>query len=80
MSMDRSLKIKDSLTRHRNVLTRVERITKMMEEDKFDAEQDRPLGLPKMPHRKTNVGGKQKEKKGEVAEEGTETAAEPKPK
>jgi small basic protein (TIGR04137 family) len=78
MSLDRSLKIKDSLTRHRNVLTRVERITKMMDEDKFDAEQDRPLGLPKMPHRKTSVGGKQKEKKGEVAEEGTE--AEPKPK
>ncbi len=75
MSLDRSLKIKNSLSRHRNVLTRVERITKMVEEDKFDAEQDRPTGLPKMVHRKTTVGGKKKEKKGEAAEEGAEAEA-----
>ncbi len=76
MSLDRSLKLKNSLSRHRNVLTRVERITKMMEEDRFDAENDRPVGLPKMVHRKAAVGGKHKEKKEEAAEESTEAKVE----
>lgn len=80
MSLDRSLKIKNSLSRHRNVLTRVERLTKMMDDEKFDAEQDRPVGLPKMIHRKAVVGGKHKELKGEAAEEATDTKSKSKSK
>ena len=66
MSLDRSLKTKGSLTKHRNVLTRAERIKILTDEDRFDPEQDKPTGLPKVAHRKVVVGGKSK-KKGEEA-------------
>ncbi len=73
MSMDRSLKIKGSLQRHRNVLNRAERINKLAEQEKFDLEKDCPTGLPKVPHRKVTVGGKSK-KKGPEGEEGAAAA------
>lgn len=73
MSMDRSLKIKGSLSRHRNVLTRAERIKVLVDQDKFDETQDSPVGLPKVAHRKAPVGGKSKKKKGPESEEGQET-------
>ncbi|MCG8403834.1 MAG: small basic protein [Phycisphaerales bacterium] len=69
MSMDRSLKVKGSLFRHRNVLTRAERIKQLVEEEKFDESKDRPVGLPKVAHRKVEVGGKSKKKKGPESEE-----------
>jgi len=59
MSLDSSLKIKGSLTRHRNVLTRAERIKILQDEERF-TEDDRPVGLPKIAHRKAPVGGKTK--------------------
>ncbi|MGA2324328.1 MAG: small basic protein [Sedimentisphaerales bacterium] len=66
MSIDRSLKLKDALVRHRNVLTRAERIDRLKDEDKW--EDDRSvLGLPKVSHRKARA--KKAEKK-EVAAEG----------
>jgi len=66
MSIDRSLKLRDALVRHRNVLTRAERIEKLKDEEKW--EDDRSvLGLPKVSHRK--VHAKKAEKK-EVAAEG----------
>ena len=66
MSIDRSLKLKDALVRHRNVLTRAERIDRLKDEDKW--EDDRSvMGLPKVSHRKTRA--KKAEKK-EVAAEG----------
>ena len=74
MSLDRSLKTQGSLARHRNVLTRAERIQILSDQDRFDAEKDSPIGLPKVAHRKVVVGGKEK-KKGTEAEEGKEEEA-----
>ena len=60
MSIDRSLKIKDALSRHRNVLSRAERIEKLIEEERW-SEGDSLLGLPKVAHRKSHAGRKDKE-------------------
>ena len=46
MTIDKSLRVKKGVTRSRNVLTRVERIEKMKEMDKW-AEGESPFGLPK---------------------------------
>lgn len=58
MSMDRSLKTSGSLSKHRNVLTRAERIGKLTEKGKFDPLAASPLGLPKVGNRKVSAGGK----------------------
>ncbi len=55
MSMDRSLKSASSLVRHRNVLTRGERMVRLTEQDKFPAGRS-ILGLPKVANRKMSVG------------------------
>jgi len=60
MSIDRSLKIKGALSRHRNVLTRAERIEKLKEEDRW-SEDDSLFGLPKVAHRKSHAGRKSSE-------------------
>lgn len=60
MSVDRSLKIKGALTRHRNVLTRAERIEQLKNEDRW-SEGDPLIGLPKVAHRKSHAGRKGKE-------------------
>lgn len=57
MSIDPSLKIKGALSRHRNVLTRAERIEQLKEEDRW-SEEDSLLGLPKVAHRKSHAGKK----------------------
>ena len=62
MSLDRSLKTGGGLARHRNVLTRAERIEKLAETRKFDLDQSDPLGLPKVGNRKVVTGGKTKKK------------------
>lgn len=70
MSMDRSLKSKASLSRHRNVLTRAERIKVLEDQEKFKKDETSPYGLPKVAHRKAAVGGKTKKaapKEGEAA-------------
>jgi len=59
MSIDRSLKIRGALRRHRNVLTRAERIEKLKEEERW-SEEDSLLGLPKVAHRKSHAGRKEK--------------------
>ncbi len=64
MSMDKSLKGRNVLTRHRNVLTRAERIEYLKETDRW-TEESRAMGLPKVAHRKVTVGKKDKEKKQE---------------
>ncbi len=46
MTIDKSLKVKKGVSRSRNVLTRVERIEKMKEMDKWQ-EGDSPFSLPK---------------------------------
>ncbi len=77
MSIDPSLKIKGALTRHRNVLTRAERIEQLKEEERW-SEDDSLLGLPKVAHRKSHAGRKDVETPDkETAVE--ETAETPKP-
>jgi len=60
MSVDRSLRIKGALSRHRNVLKRAERIEQLKDEDRW-SEGDSLLGLPKVAHRKSHAGRKGKE-------------------
>jgi small basic protein (TIGR04137 family) len=59
MSVDRSLKLKDALVRHRNVLTRAERIEVLKDEERW-GEGDAVTGLPKVAHRKSAAGKKAK--------------------
>jgi small basic protein (TIGR04137 family) len=70
MSLDRSLKTSGGLARHRNVLTRAERIEKLAESKKFDMDASDPLGLPKVGNRKVVTGGKSSKKKTEGEGEG----------
>ena len=76
MSLDKSLKSRSSLERHRNVLKRAERIERLTEEDKW-TEESSPFGLPKIAHRKVAAGKKTKTKKqeadGEKADDEKET-------
>lgn len=75
MSMDRSLKIKGALTRHRNVLSRAERVEKLLEEERWE-DGDDVTGLPKVGHRKMHAAKKEK-KEEETTEEGGEEVAAP---
>jgi small basic protein (TIGR04137 family) len=78
MSVDRSLKLKGALVRHRNVLTRTERIERLKEEERWQ-EGDSLFGLVKVAHRKVSVGKKKEAKaEGEAAVlDATATAAAP---
>ena len=73
MSIDRSLRSSNMLERHRNVLTRAERVAKLMEDERFSDELS-PLGLPKVAHRKVQTGKKKEKAKTEEAT-ATETPA-----
>jgi small basic protein (TIGR04137 family) len=72
MTIDKSLKVKGSGTQNRNVLTRAERIEKLVAADKFKAG-DKVLGLPKVRVIKLSLKKKKKVK----AEEGDAKAAKP---
>jgi small basic protein (TIGR04137 family) len=74
MSVDRSLRLKSSLERHRNVLSRAERVTSLMEQDRWQ-ERISALHLPKISHRKAKA--KKKVKAEVAAAEGAVAAAEP---
>jgi small basic protein (TIGR04137 family) len=74
MSMDRSLKSASALVRHRNVLTRGERLEKLTEAEKWD-EKKSPFGLPKVAHRKAAVIKTVKEEVVEGAVPGAPAAA-----
>jgi small basic protein (TIGR04137 family) len=67
MSLDRSLKSANSLVRHRNVLTRDERLLKLKELEKWDDKKS-VYGLPKVAHRKAAVAAK------DVKEDATDAA------
>ena len=69
MSIDKSLKTRGALSRHRNVLKRAERIEKLKDEERWQDQQS-PFGLIKVAHRKVKTGGKTKEKPAEGAAEG----------
>jgi len=71
MSVDRSLKSKSTLERHRNVLSRAERLAVLQDTERWK-EGDPVHGLPKVAHRKAAVGKKAKTEKKSV--EGAEAA------
>lgn len=73
MSMDRSLKAGAGLVRHRNVLTRGERIAKLQSDGKW--EDGKPVtGLVKVGNRKLIVGGKAEKKDDAAAVPGAPAA------
>ena len=74
MSMDKSLKSKNTLERHRNVLTRAERVQYLKETDRW-TDDSSPFGMPKIVHRKAAVGKKDKAEKKVECEESTEDDA-----
>lgn len=69
MSLDRSLKGANALVRHRNVLTRGERLLKLAEDEKWNDTKS-VFGLPKVGHRKQALAKTAKEE----AAEGTPAA------
>jgi small basic protein (TIGR04137 family) len=81
MSLHRSLKTTaGALNEHRNVLTRAERIARLMERDRFEPGKDSPLALPKVANRQLVTKKKKVEKEQETLTEGAEaTPAAPAP-
>lgn len=71
MTIDKSLKVKPGGTANRSVLTRVERLEKLRETERW-SEEDSPFGLPKVRVRKLQM--KKKKKKAKEDEEATESA------
>lgn len=67
MTIDKSLKVRTGGIRARNVLTRAERIAKMIEADRWQ-EGDPVLGLPKVRVQKISLKKKKKVKKEEEEE------------
>lgn len=72
MSIDPSLKARDALRRHRNVLTRAERIEVLREEERWQ-EKDSVFSLAKVAHRK--VAASKKKGPAKEGEEGAEVPA-----
>ncbi len=74
MSLHRSLKTTSgALNQHRNVLTRTERIAKLIEQDRFNPDDESPLGLVKVANRA--VAKKKKAAKQDDETSTDETAA-----
>ena len=73
MSLDRSLKGKSTLERHRNVLRRSERVVMLEDNEKWQDGKNSVFGLVKVAHRK-QVAAK-KAPKAEVAADGTAAPA-----
>jgi small basic protein (TIGR04137 family) len=69
MTIDKSLKVRRGATRNRSVLTRVERIARLQQADRWK-DGDSPLGLPKVRVRKLTMKKKKKKKEEEGAAEG----------
>ena len=72
MSVDKTLKSRSTLERHRNVLTRAERIAVLQEAERWTDGMS-VFGLPKIAHRKVSVGKKDKK---DAVVEGEEAAGE----
>jgi small basic protein (TIGR04137 family) len=82
MSVHKSLVAKGRLKRHRNVLTRTERIGRLEDEEKWEPEKDSVFCLPKVRVAKLKKShAKKKEAEGDEAVEGAaaEGAAAAKP-
>lgn len=74
MTIDKSLKVRRGATRNRSVLTRVERIARLQEADRWN-DGESPLGLPKVRVRKLTMKKKKKKKEEEGAEGAAATPA-----
>jgi small basic protein (TIGR04137 family) len=72
MTLDKSLKVKRGANRNRSVMTRVERLERLKEADRWK-DGDSPLGLPKVRVRKLSM--KKKKKKAKEDEEGAAAPA-----
>jgi small basic protein (TIGR04137 family) len=72
MTMDKSLRVRAGMTRARSVLTRDERIQRLIKADRWK-DGDSPYGLPKV--RVYKIAVKTKKKKKKEDEEGAEGAA-----
>jgi small basic protein (TIGR04137 family) len=68
MTIDKSLRIKAGATKQRNVLTRSERLTKLIATERWN-EGDPILGLPKVRVPKLSMKKKKKAAKGDEAAE-----------
>lgn len=80
MSLHRSLKTEPgALNQHRSVLTRAERIERLLAQDRFDPGDDSPLGLVKVVSRNLAAKKKKADKKAEGEEEKEGAAASEKP-
>ena len=75
MSLDRSLKTLQGLIRHRNVLSRAERIKRLTDEERWDESQS-VFGLPKVANRNLRMGKKTKKKEEVPGGEATEVKKE----
>ena len=62
MTIDKSLKVSRGMIANRNVLTRIERLAKLQEQDRWQ-EGDSVLGLPKVRVQKVSLKKKKKVKK-----------------
>ena len=62
MTIDKSLKVRRGMISNRNVLTRVERLAKLIETDRWTDESN-ILGLPKVRVQKVSLKKKKKVKK-----------------
>ena len=76
MSLDRSLKGKAGLVRHRNVLKRSERLAILKDDERWD-ESKSVFGLPKVAVRKAVKKKAEKKEEAAGAEAGAEGAAAP---
>ena len=75
MTIDKSLKISRGSLQNRNVLTRVERLKQLAEEERWN-NGDSPFGLPKVRVAKVSLG-RVKKVKDEIGEGLAEETAEP---
>ncbi len=66
MSVHKTLKSADALTRSRNVLTRYERIVELERQGLFSSKENSPFGLQKTRVVKPKKRGKEKKKKDEA--------------
>ena len=76
MSLDKSLRSHGALERHRNVLSRAERVEVLREEEEWE-EGDGVFGLPKVAHRKVSTKRHKPEKEEGAEGEGLEGEALP---
>lgn len=74
MTIDKSLKIKAGAAKTRNVLTRAERLVKLIETDRWQ-DGDSIYGLPKVRVQKISMKKKKKVKKVEDEEADTDASA-----